>query len=336
MPTSRPSKHYWQFALLLAALVVSLVCALQMGSIAISIDDLLSLWSANPSPLLASIVLDVRLPRLLMAMSVGAGLAICGAMLQNATRNPLADPYLFGITAGAGLGATVASLYLSSHWLVLPLAAFAGASAAMAVVLSLGVAKPGQSIERFVLAGVAVSFLFSAITTLLLYLAEPFAANRVMFWLMGSLARANYPALLVVLPALVATLLVLLALRRQLDALLLSDEGARSLGVHVTRLRLVVLACCSLLAATLVAFCGGIAFVGLMIPHIVRRWFGVGTVPLLLSATLVGAIFMVWVDTAARSLLPNQEIPIGVITAAIGSLFFLVLMLKKPGTPSRD
>jgi iron complex transport system permease protein len=171
--------------------------------------------------------------------------------------------------------------------------------------------------------------MLSAISSFVLYFAEPFAANRIMFWLMGSLSRSDWYSVLLLAPIVLVVLILALALRRQLDALLLSDDSARALGVHTLRLRLVLLLATALLTACIVSQCGGIAFVGLMIPHIVRHFFGVTSVRLLVGSAVVGALFLIWVDNVARTVLPQQEIPIGVITSIAGSIFFLLLMRRQ-------
>lgn len=273
------------------------------------------------------IVWQVRIPRVLVGFFAGAGLAIAGAILQNTTRNPLADPYLFGIVSGAALGATIATQILSDNLLVaLPLAAFLGAL--FSVLLVLIIAKTLQRMEMLLLAGVAVSFMLSAVSQFILYLGDPFATNRVLFWLMGSLARVEMPHVYVIAPVVLGVLLAVIGYARQIDALLLGDESAATLGVNVDKLRLLMMAFCAALTATIVCYCGGIGFVGLMIPHIVRHWFGVTTMPLIIASFLLGGSFLLWVDVFARSALAEQEVPIGIITSAIGSIFFLFVISK--------
>jgi iron complex transport system permease protein len=276
-----------------------------------------------------TILMDIRLPRVLMGFFAGFSLAAAGALMQNVTRNPLADPYLFGIVAGAGLGATISSyLPVSMQAISLPLAAFLGALFAVAIVVLVLMHSQWRRIEHLLLAGVVVSFLLSAITSFMLYFGEAFASNRVMFWLMGSLARADYTALMWSIPVICVACFFALMNARKLDSLLLSDESAKTLGVNVDRVRLFTLIICAAMTAVIVSYCGGIGFVGLMIPHVVRPFFGLTTAKILLSAGLIGGCFLVWIDVVARTILPGQEIPIGVITSVIGSIFFLFLMRK--------
>ena len=288
---------------------------------------------------------EIRAPRVFVGFLVGAGLAVAGATLQNITRNGLADPYLFGVVSGAGLGASIATLLFDSKLaeqiglmqmlpdlsfsLALPFAAFLGALFSVFLVQLLASKTFGSKTEHMLLAGIAVSFMLSALSHFLLFLGEPFAANKVIFWLMGSLARVETWYAWVMLPVVVVSVAILLLYGRHMDALLLGDENAKTLGVQVTRLRVLSLAICAALTACIVSYCGGIGFVGLMIPHIVRSWLGVTSRIVTIGCVLLGGCFMVWVDVLARVALPNQEIPIGIITSAIGSVFFLIVMSQR-------
>lgn len=315
------------FALALLV-ILSVLAAITFGPADIDSSQLISCLVGSCQNQIADIVIwQVRIPRVLVALVAGMGLAIAGAILQNTTRNPLADPYLFGIVSGAGLGATIANISLADNLTIaLPLAAFLGAL--FSVIIVVFIAKVLQRMEQLLLAGVAVSFMLASITQFILYFGEPFATNRVIFWLMGSLARVEMSNFYVIASILVIAIITVLALHRQIDALLLGDESAASLGVDVDKLRLLMLGICAALTATIVAYCGGIGFVGLMIPHIVRQLIGVTTLKLIIGSALIGAIFLIWVDVIARSSLPHAEIPIGIITSALGSIFFLFIMYR--------
>ncbi len=308
--------------------VLSVVTAITFGPASINSAELINcLMGSCNNTITHTVLWQVRIPRVLVALVAGMGLAIAGAILQNSTRNPLADPYLFGIVSGAGLGATIASITLAdSLTIALPLAAFLGALFSILIVVF--IAKILQRMEQLLLAGVAVSFMLAAITQFILYFGEPFATNRVIFWLMGSLARVEMINFYVIACVLVVVIICVIALHRQIDALLLGDDSASSLGVNVDKLRLLMLGLCAALTATIVAYCGGIGFVGLMIPHIVRHLIGVTSLKLILGSGLIGAIFLIWVDVIARSSLPHAEIPIGIITSALGSLFFLFILYR--------
>ncbi|MCF1428287.1 MAG: iron ABC transporter permease [Shewanella sp.] len=307
------------------------------GAVSLSPVQIWDALRGDGQGVISRIVMELRMPRILLALIAGAGLALAGAVLQLATRNPLADPYLFGISSGASFGAicvmTLAGAGFGSMmgpWLAhlsLPVGALLGAGLSVMLVLALSGGGASHQIERILLSGVATSFMFAAFGSLLLYFSEPQAAAAVLFWTLGSFARASWSGLW--LPALVVLfgLLILLGLRRSLLALQGGDETAHTLGVPVPRLRLAILLLCSVMTAILVASCGGIGFVGLLVPHIVRMLLPSGQ-SLLLTA-LAGGVFMVWVDVLARTLLSNQELPVGVITSAVGSLFFLTLLRRR-------
>ncbi|XQW85627.1 FecCD family ABC transporter permease [Thalassotalea piscium] len=315
---------------LLVIVTFSVVFAMGFGTAELGFNELATCIIAEcERPIYATILVDIRFPRVLMGFLAGFALAAAGALMQNVTRNPLADPYLFGIVAGAGLGATLSG-YLPEQYqmFTLPVAAFMGAMLSVGIVMLVLMQNNWRKIEHLLLAGVAVSFLLSAITSFILYFGEAFASNRVIFWLMGSLSRADYSALQWSFPVIAVCLTIALIFSRQLDALLLSDESAKTLGVNVDRLRLLSLVLCAAMTAVIVSYCGGIGFVGLMIPHIVRPFIGITTAKLLIGAGVVGGCFLIWIDVFARTIISGQEIPIGVITSVIGSLFFLMLMRK--------
>jgi iron complex transport system permease protein len=334
------------WAILALAAILSPLGALFFGAADLSPNELYQcVVQQCETPVNHLIFWQIRAPRVLVGFLVGAGLAVAGATLQNITRNGLADPYLFGVMSGAGLGASIATLLFDSKFaeslglmailpqlsfsIALPMAAFLGALFAVFLVQILASKTFGGKTEHMLLAGVAVSFLLSAISHFILFLGEPFAANKVIFWMMGSLARVEAWYAWVMLPVVTISVLTLLLFGRHMDALLLGDENAKTLGVHVTQLRILCLAICAALTACIVSYCGGIGFVGLMIPHLVRVLFGATSKVLIIGCVLLGGCFMVWVDVLARVALANQEIPIGIITAAIGSVFFLMIMSQR-------
>ena len=329
----RFSKSASTLMILTVMMLVSAFLALTFGAVDITSKELVNciidkaISGSCENNLTETILWQVRIPRVLVGLVAGIGLACAGALLQNTTRNPLADPYLFGIVSGAALGATVANLILANQYsIALPLAAFLGAL--FSVILVIVISKMIQRMEQLLLAGVAVSFMLASISQFILYLGEPFATNRVIFWLMGSLARVEITNFYVISAVLIVSLIIIIAHHRQIDALLLGDESAESLGVNVDKLRLVMLILCAAITATIVAYCGGIGFVGLMVPHIVRQLIGVTTYPLIIGSALIGGSLLIWVDVVARSALPNAEVPIGIITSAIGSIFFLFIMYR--------
>lgn len=318
------------FALFISvvAALFSLFAALSFGAAETSLQDVLnSFLLSNDASFNSRIIYELRMPRTLLAFLAGSGLAIAGLILQTVTRNPLADPYLFGISSGASFGVVLLmALAGISAGFMLSAAALLGSLLAMSLLILIAGRQQSAQVESMLLAGVALSFLFSAFTSLLLYWSDPQAVAAILFWTLGSFSRAQWATLW--LPLLVITLctFVMLSFRRQLNAMLLGDESAITLGVRVQRFRILMLVLSSLITAVLVAMCGGIGFVGLMVPHIVRFFISQGTIAGLLVTSFVGGTFMVWVDVLSRSLLKNQELPVGVITTAIGSVFFLSLL----------
>lgn len=325
--------------LVLCCCVFSLFCALSLGAADISFTDV---WrSIFPSEtttdtgFVQRIIWELRMPRAILALLAGCGLAISGLILQIVTRNPLADPYLFGISSGASLGVVILIAFTGGIFTVFtPIAAFAGSLVAMVMLMLISGRRQSQQVESMLLAGVALSFLFSSFTSLLLYHTDPQAVTAVLFWTMGSFSRAQWENLLFPTCVISTCIIFMLAYRRQLNAMLLGDESATTLGIKVNRFRIIMLLLSSLITATLVSMCGGIGFVGLMIPHIVRFFISQGTVFGIVLTALIGGIFMIWVDILSRTLLENQELPVGVITAATGSLFFLTLLYFRKNRPS--
>jgi len=281
---------------------------------------------------LVAIVFELRLPRALLAAMVGAILAMVGVMLQTVTRNDLADPFLFGLSSGAAVGA-VAVIVLTGEalgiWSV-PLAAFGGAMVAAGCVQLLMRRAAEQGAERLVLAGVAVSFLFGALTHLIIVAGDQRSAQSALFWTLGGLGTARWDNLAVAVAGLTALIAFALRRRRRLDALLAGDDTAHSLGVQPERLRAQTFMVCAFATACCVALAGVIGFVGLMVPHLARRHAGVLHAGLLPWAALLGALLMLGCDLAARTLLAPQELPVGIVTAIVGAGFVLAVLGRDP------
>lgn len=300
------------------------------GEVARVLAGALGLGDPVAGPL-ARIVLDLRLPRVLLSVAVGMGLAVVGVLLQTTTRNDLADPFLFGLSSGAAAGAVSVITIFGDRlgvW-TLPVAAFAGALVSAAAVLALMARQDGRGPERLVIAGLAVSFLFGALTTFLVFSGDQRAAYSVLFWTAGGLGLASWTNLPLGLFGAGLALATGLALRHRLDALLGGEETARSLGVDVGRLRLLVFALAALATAALVALSGVIGFVGLMVPHLARALVGVRHGVLVATSALLGAILLLASDLVSRVLLAPQELPVGIVTSAAGALFVLVVVLRR-------
>lgn len=316
----------------LGCLMLSLMGAVSVGSMELSPKEVLySLAGCSDcglNPVAVQVVWDIRLPRALMAMLTGAGLSACGAILQSVTRNPLADPYLFGISSGASLGAVTAMTLVSGGVISITTGSLLGASFSVVLMLSLA-GRAAVQVERLLLSGVAVSFMLSAFTGLILYYSSPEIATTLLFWMMGSFSNSQWDQLAMPTVTLGLGISLFFVYRRWLAAVQAGDESALTLGVPVNQLRLFMLIVCAAITAVLVAQVGGIGFVGLMIPHISRALVGAQIHRILLMSLLLGAVFMVCVDVLARSLLVNQVLPVGIVTSAIGSLFFFIILKQR-------
>ena len=322
-------------ALAVIALLASVLAAATIGPADISA---LEVWRSiamhlglpvetGLSPLRDSIVWDSRLPRIVTAGIVGAGLALSGAVVQAVTRNPLADPFLLGLSSGAALGA-VSMVMLASPLLLAP-GAFAGALAALALTLAFAQAIGGLTPSKAILSGIAVSTLAAALTSLVIFwTATGDSYREILSWLMGSLAGAGWPAAAIAAAALVVVGPLVFTARRTLDAFAFGDVAAATLGVDVTRSRWLLLGGTALLTRVLVSVSGAIGFVRLVVPHAARLVSGTGHRLMLPLAALGGAIFMIWTDTAARSLFAPRELPVGIVTAMIGAPAFLAILWR--------
>ena len=276
------------------------------------------------------IVWTFRTPRVLLAAVVGAGLAVAGGVLQTLVANPLADPTVLGFSSGASLGAV---LVITAGGATLggvgvAGAAFLGALAAGLLVFSLGQRSGRLAPTRLVLAGVAVGYVLLAATSFLQLRATPTELRTVMFWMLGSVAGAQWSQLPLVSVVVAAATVALTLLGRRMNALLAGDESATALGVDADRLRTVLLVICALLTGTVIAVAGGIAFVGLMIPHLVRLTAGADHRRLLPLTALLGACYLVVVDLLSRTLDRPNELPLGILTALLGAPFFLWLLRR--------
>lgn len=327
--------------LLVLAVLASLVLCMGIGPVSIPpettaqviIDHLGRSSSAVPDPAADAIIWTVRLPRVLMGAAVGVCLAICGAALQAMVRNLLADPYILGVSGGASTGAAAAILFGVGAALgeyAQSVLAFVGALGAALLVFAIARAGGRVTSLRLLLSGVAVGYALSALTNLLIFSSDSAEGSRsVMFWMLGSLALARWNAFLLVaaLAAVVGTAVMTLG-ALVLDALSAGDEIAHGLGIAPDRARIGFLVVVSLCTAAAVAGAGAIGFVGLVIPHLARRLVGARHRLLIPTAALLGALFLLWADAAARMIMPPRELPIGVITAAVGAPFLLILVRR--------
>jgi iron complex transport system permease protein len=326
---------------LVVALLIIIAIATSIGSVPIPLGtttsilvDKLPFVDITPTwdNAAATIILDIRLPRVILAGLVGAALAIAGATYQGLFRNPLADPYLIGVAQGASLGAVIAFL-LPAAWNisglgVIPVFAFIGAVMSTVVVYLLSRVGKTLPVTTLILAGVALSALLGSIVSYLIINSGE-KIHGIIFWIMGSFSLSRWTEVLIVLPYIAVGAAVIIIFARLLNVMQLDEEQAQQLGVNVEKFKLILLGAATLITAASVSFVGTIGFVGIIIPHAVRLIWGADHRFLLPLSILTGAIFMILTDLVSRTVLAPTEIPIGVITAICGAPFFLYLLRKR-------
>lgn len=315
---------------LIGGLLLSLLLALSFGRGRFQSDDLWAIlhWQ-NISPLQKTILFQIRMPRVTLAVLVGGGLSISGAVLQGLFRNPLVDPYVLGISSGASFGAVLAILKKWSFgFYTVPFTAFSFALLTTFLVFSLGKVNRKTPLEILLLSGVAVGFFFSALVSLSMFFAGH-DLHQIVFWLMGGFWNRSWREVKMVLPFLSVGIPSMLAFYRELNIMLLGEKTAESMGVDIERLKKWLVFACSLVVASCVAVSGVIGFVGLIVPHLVRLIFGQNYRLLLPFSFLSGGMILLWADTVARSILNPVELPVGVITSLLGAPFFIYLLRKR-------
>ncbi|SCZ57495.1 iron complex transport system permease protein [Epibacterium ulvae] len=328
--------------IILAALLVlaSVTVAVSVGAVPVpattvwgvvlnklSPDLIETTWSKGRS----AIVWDIRFPRVLLALMVGAGLAAVGASLQAVTRNPLADPHLLGISAGGAFGAILALLHtgLFLGLLTVPLLAFAGALVATGLVLAVSNFAQATSADRLILTGVAIYFIIMAAANILIFLGDPRATHTVVFWMLGGLGLAQWSHLIYPLIVLVPCLGWLYLRSADLNAMTIGDETAATLGLNVVRFRLSIFVIGAMITGVMVAFSGIIGFVGLMVPHIARTLVGGDYQRLVPVSALFGGVFVLWADVIARTIMAPEDMPIGIVTGLVGGCSFVWLLRRR-------
>lgn len=324
---------------LLLLLPLSILAAVTFGTVDISLGEVYRALLQGPAPpretqdVVRNVVWLIRLPRLILAVGVGVTLSTCGLVMQAVVKNPLADPYILGVSSGAGLGATLAILLGVGAWLgnnSVGLMGFLGAFLAAMGVMGLANMGGRSNAVKLLLAGTAVSSVCSAFSSFIIYMSnEDKAVSQVVNWSMGSLARAEWGSNVVILAVSGAGGLFFWSQYRTLNLMLLGDESAITLGTDLHRWRLLYLVVSSLMIGFAVYNAGMIGFVGLIIPHIVRMLFGTDHKKLLPVSGLLGAIFLVWADVLCRVVIPGNEIPIGILTSLVGAPVFMYLMARK-------
>jgi len=311
--------------ILLALWIATAVLTPLVGSQPVRLADVL-----RGDPTVAAIFWQIRLPRILLALLGGAALAVSGLGFQTLFRNPLAEPYTLGISSGAALGAVLALRFEGGQFLGLSLvglASFAGALGATALIVGLALRRQGIQTSTLLLAGVAVSLSCSAIILFLQYLSDSTQTFRMVRWMMGGLSVVGYTEVLWLLPWVLGGSAALFALRWELNLLLTGEELAASRGVDLARLRRLVLLATSLMIGALVAVAGPIGFVGLIVPHILRRVVGHDHLFLVPACILGGGAFLTLCDAVGRTVMAPAELPVGILTALLGGPFFLWLLV---------
>ncbi|MFD2177204.1 FecCD family ABC transporter permease [Veronia pacifica] len=315
-------------------MLLAFVMSLQFGSVPLSLYDVLTGFRAfnqEEISFTSRILIDLRLPRALLAVIAGAGLAMVGALLQTSTRNDLADPFLFGLSSGASAGAVLIITQLGDALGVwsLPLAAFSGGIVSASAVLILFSMQKRQGDNNLVLCGLAISFLFGAVTSFLIYSGDQRAASSILFWTMGGLGLARWDNLIFAAVGVLCLVILILKRYRELDTLLVSEQTTHSLGINVHRLQSEVFLCCAFCTASIVSLTGVVGFVGLMVPHLVRPFSGMTHRRALPLIALWGAVILLLGDLVSRTILAPQELPVGIVTAALGGMFVLYLVWRK-------
>ncbi len=337
-------RHRWR--LTIAALSIALTLAIffmtlvgSMGPIGPSGGERIPLQAAldilfgeseNWPENFRAIIMDIRLPRILLGVLVGCSLAVSGAVMQGVFKNPMADPYIIGLSAGAAVGASASTflpLKQDIGMYALPLMAFIGATSTVFLVYQIAKSRGRTRVETLLLSGIAVGSFLAAVTSFLLYLSGQ-QFRFLFFWLLGGLWMASWKVVWIVFPVISIGTVLLQLFARDLNAMLLGEEQATHLGIDVKKVEKILLALTSLVAGTAVAFSGIIGFVGLIIPHMMRIRVGPNHTLLLPASTLAGGLFLASVDTVARTIIAPTEIPVGVLTALCGAPFFAYLLRK--------
>lgn len=305
---------------LIAALVLTLTLAGMLGA------ERLPLFAMSDAQ--RSILLDIRLPRIALAACVGASLAVAGAGLQALLRNPLAEPYLLGVSNGAALGTMLAFVLFESVEFARPVLAFAGAGMATVAVYRMAKSRAGMNVERLVLSGVIVTTFLSSVIVMLTTLLDAAKLRSFTFWLLGDLSQATRNGVYLSFAAVVVGTIVLMSQSRALNLMMVGERDAFDFGVEVGRVRMMVFGAASLVVGAAVAASGSVGYVGLIVPHLVRLSVGSDNRLVVPFSAVAGAIFVVFADTVARTAIAPRELPVGAVTALVGAPLFIYLLRK--------
>jgi iron complex transport system permease protein len=275
-----------------------------------------------------SILFDIRIPRILLGACVGASLAVAGAGLQSLLRNPLAEPYLLGVSNGAALGTMLAFVLFESLEFARPVLAFAGAGFASVVVYQMARSRAGMNVERLVLSGVIVTTFLSSVIVMLTTLLDAAKLRSFTFWLLGDLSQATLNGVYISFAAVVVGAVILTSQARALNLMMVGERDALDCGVEVGRVRMLVFGAASLVVGAAVAASGSVGYVGLIVPHLIRMSIGSDNRMVVPLSAIGGAIFVVFADTVARTVIAPRELPVGAVTALVGAPLFIYLLRK--------
>lgn len=340
-PGDRSARARQVMALLAALLVLSALWSLGWGASEVSVIDVIRHWfSPGGTVGLAErdriIVEQIRLPRVVTGILIGASLAVSGAVMQGLFRNPLADPAIVGVSSGSGLGAVTVIVLggalvtaVPGGQFLLPLAAFLGGLIATMALYRIATRQGRTSVATMLLAGIALGALANAATGLLIFIANDQQLRDLTFWGLGSLAGASWVKIASAGPVMIAALVLAMVLARPLNALSLGEAAASHLGISVQRMKNIAVIVIAAATGAAVAISGGIGFVGIVVPHLLRLAIGPDHRYLLPASALLGAVFLTLADALSRTLVAPAELPIGIVTAAIGAPFFLWLLLQR-------
>jgi len=292
-----------------------------------AISSKLFFFNSTLSPTLNAILFQIRLPRILAAMMVGAALSVAGASFQGLFKNPLVSPDKLGVSAGAGFGAALAILFSASA-IMIQFSAFIFGLIAVSLTYFMGRSFKGTSILTLVLCGIAIESFFAALLSLAKYVADPYGQlQTIVFWIMGSLAAVtNQQVLIISLPIIIGTTILLL-IRWRINVISMGEEEAQTLGIDIKKLQAIIIVCCTVITASAVSICGIIGWIGLVMPHVARMIMGPDHKSLLPASIILGAFFLLLIDNVARTI-TTVEVPLGILTAIIGAPFFLYLLIK--------
>jgi iron complex transport system permease protein len=327
--------------LLILLIITVIFAALSIGAVKVDINDIIKILKSsilkkdnnflNIEDNIVYIIWNIRLPRILVSLLIGGMLSMAGVTYQGILKNPMADPFILGISSGAALGATIGIVTKINFSILgldfISIAAFIGAVSVIFIVYNIAKINNDVPVTTLLLSGVAMSQFLTAILSILMLIFDR-DLNKIILWTMGSLSGKGWDSILNILPYSILGMLILIFLSRDMDILLLGDESAKNLGVESDKVKKIALVTASVITAAAVSVSGIIGFVGLIVPHIVRIFMGPKHIKLLPISFIVGGLLMVVCDTIARSIIP-QEIPVGIITAILGGPFFIYLLKKR-------